>query len=496
APVVLLLAGLLGLDHRRDREALERDAIGVARAMSHAVDRELVSLRSAAQVLATSQHSRAGDLSTFYAKAKEVVDLKIAANVVLSDSTGQQVLNTIRPFGSPLPKHGNLEQLKQIFAEGGPVISDIYIGGVMKKPVMSIDVPVLIDGKVAYDLSLGELPERFLAVLNEQKLPEGWIGVVIDKHGTVVARTHEHERFVGGKVPQTFLDALAREREGMTELTSLEGTPIFSAYSRSPETGWTVALGIPREQVQARLWERTRTAVGAVVVILAVGLLLAWNIGGSIAASVRGLLVPAARIGRREQIDVHALGLREADEVGEALARASRMLASAEHRAQHDALTGLANRALFTAMVGHQVERAKRARGRFSILFLDLDGFKEVNDRFGHDAGDALLIELAGRLRGALRGSDVAARLGGDEFVVVVEGADHEAASGLADKLHAALDVPYDVGGEKVRCPASIGIATYPEAGATSEEMIRSADEAMYREKTGRGRGGRRMRHA
>jgi diguanylate cyclase (GGDEF)-like protein len=172
------------------------------------------------------------------------------------------------------------------------------------------------------------------------------------------------------------------------------------------------------------------------------------------------------------------------------------MLASAEHRAQHDALTGLANRALFAALAGHQVERAKRARGRFSILFLDLDGFKEVNDRFGHDAGDALLIELAARLRGALRGSDVAARLGGDEFVVLVEGADAGAAGALADKLRAALEAPYEIAGEKVRCPASIGIATYPEAGETPEGLLRAADEGMYREKTGRRRGGRNARHA
>ncbi len=488
APAAVLVAGLLGLDHRRDREILERDSIATARAMVHAIDRELVSITAAAQVLATSERARQGNIPAFYRQAQQVVGKRIGVNIVLSDRNGQQLMNTLRPPGAPLPKHGNPEQLRAVFKTGKPVISDLYIGGVTRKPVMSVDVPVFDNGDVLYALSIGEAPERFGALLSQQQLPPGWIGAVFDRTGTIVARTQEHERFVGRKGARALVERMAKEPEGALETVTLEGIPVVSVLSRSPESGWTVALGIPQQAVSAHLWQRSRTAAAAAIVILALGLGLAWGIGGQVAESIRGLEEPAAQIGRREEIRVPQLGLREADEVGAALVRASQMIASAEHRAQHDALTGLANRALFRAVAAHQVELCKRTGGRFSILFVDLDEFKDVNDDFGHEAGDEVLMSVADRLRDAGRGSDLAARVGGDEFAVLLHDADAAAAAGVAAKLTDLLAAPHETSSRAVHCSASIGAATYPDAGDTPEELLRRADEAMYRVKSGRGR--------
>ena len=191
APAVLLTAGLLAYEHQRDRETLERDTIATARALVNAVDRELVAITVAAQVLATSQRAQTGEFAAFYPQAQEVVAKHIGANVVLSDASGRQVMNTLRPLGEALPIHGNPEQLRAVFATGRPVVSDLYVGGVLRRPLMSVDVPVLRDGRVVYVLSVGEVPDRFRTILREQKLPAGWIGAVFDtrRHASSRART-------------------------------------------------------------------------------------------------------------------------------------------------------------------------------------------------------------------------------------------------------------------------------------------------------------------
>ena len=487
-PAVILAAFLLVYEQRLDREALEGNTLATARAMVNAIDSELAGITAAAQVLATSQRARSGDLAAFYAQAQEVVAAGIGTNVVLSDPVGRQVVNTLRPLGERLPAHGNPDQLLAVLASGRPVVSDLYVGGVMRRPVMSVDVPVLRDGRMVYVLSVGVLPERFRAILGGQKLPAGWIGAVLDRSGTIVARTQEHERFVGAKAAPELLRRMGEQAEGALETVTLEGIPVVSIFSRSPASGWTVALGVPRESFAGPLWRRSRVTAIAAVALVARGRALAGGVGGSIARSIRGLARPAAQLGFREAIELPPLGLREADEVGEALARASRLIVSAEHRAQHDALTGLANRSLFAEMAAHQVELCKRSNARLSVLFIDLDGFKQVNDALGHEAGDALLCEVAARLRGALRVSDLAARVGGDEFAVLLSGADRDTAAVIADKLDQALAAPHPIAGQSLTVPASIGAASYPESGSSAEELLRSADEAMYRAKTARRR--------
>lgn len=159
------------------------------------------------------------------------------------------------------------------------------------------------------------------------------------------------------------------------------------------------------------------------------------------------------------------------------------------HFAFHDALTGLPNRSLFADRVSHALEQRRAGAEPLAVLFLDLDGFKAVNDSSGHAAGDELLIQTARRLRGSVRSGDTVARFGGDEFAALLEGdADPAAARDVADRLLAALREPYHIDGRNVVSPASIGIAcTTP--GITSDELMRNADLAMYEAKAaGKGR--------
>lgn len=153
--------------------------------------------------------------------------------------------------------------------------------------------------------------------------------------------------------------------------------------------------------------------------------------------------------------------------------------------AQHDALTGLPNRTLLTERLQQALAAARRrAHGDLALLCIDLDDFKLVNDALGHAAGDALLCELAQRMREAVRENDIVARLGGDEFAVVqAETHGWEDARALAERLIAHLCEPVEIAGEQVHCGASIGISFFPTDGAEADELIRNADLALYKAK-------------
>jgi diguanylate cyclase (GGDEF)-like protein/PAS domain S-box-containing protein len=161
-----------------------------------------------------------------------------------------------------------------------------------------------------------------------------------------------------------------------------------------------------------------------------------------------------------------------------------------EHLAHHDPLTGLPNRLMLHSRLEHAISRARRDQGQGAVLFLDLDRFKQVNDSFGHPAGDALLIAVAKRLRERLRDTDTLARLGGDEFVIVLESlAERAQAEALAQELIARLSEPFDLpGGHIARIGGSIGIALFPADGTTPDELVQRADVALYQSKqSGRG---------
>jgi len=155
-----------------------------------------------------------------------------------------------------------------------------------------------------------------------------------------------------------------------------------------------------------------------------------------------------------------------------------------EFLATHDPLTNLPNRALFNDRVRHAVEIASRSENKAAMMFLDLDGFKEVNDSLGHEAGDQLLVDLSSRLREQLRESDTLARLGGDEFAFIIENInDRAAAEIVARKILGTIAEAMVIDGQAVSITGSLGVCIYPDNGEEFEVLLKNADTAMYRAK-------------
>ncbi|WP_200194530.1 sensor domain-containing diguanylate cyclase [Halorhodospira abdelmalekii] len=188
------------------------------------------------------------------------------------------------------------------------------------------------------------------------------------------------------------------------------------------------------------------------------------------------------------RVEARTRELREANaQLGVEIEERRRAEAQLQHLAHHDALTNLPNRYALQEQLKQALAISQREARRLAVLFLDLDRFKAVNDLHGHQVGDQLLIEVADRLRGSLRASDIAARLGGDEFVVVVtQLTDPREVRPVAEKIESALSAPFEIMGLTLFCPPSIGISLYPDDAQSAEELVRHADMAMYATKANR----------
>jgi diguanylate cyclase len=172
------------------------------------------------------------------------------------------------------------------------------------------------------------------------------------------------------------------------------------------------------------------------------------------------------------------------------LAAVTERAESSRNAAFHDLLTGLPNRALLDDRLEHGLAQARRHARNLAVMFIDLDGFKTVNDTHGHGVGDAVLKTIAARLMASTRDEDTVSRQGGDEFLYVLTEVDNaQGLTQIAEKLLAAIQMPcsllVDAVQVDVRVSASIGIAVFPQHGATAQDLIRSADKAMYRAKAG-----------
>lgn len=209
---------------------------------------------------------------------------------------------------------------------------------------------------------------------------------------------------------------------------------------------WSVVVASTPEYVQQRMSERPRLLLHAGITLTLMGALLTWLI---------------------LFLDDRSRALQAADQ--------------ALQRALYDSLTGLPSRKLLEERMQQALANARRHHTQAALLFIDLDRFKPVNDRYGHAYGDQLLKDVAYRLRGCMRETDTAARLGGDEFVALL--AEVESQRGVevaAMKILAELNQPYNILGKQVEISASLGAAIYPEHGTDAKALLRSADLAMY----------------
>ncbi len=199
-------------------------------------------------------------------------------------------------------------------------------------------------------------------------------------------------------------------------------------------------------------------------------------------------------IDRRDEIGILARSFHlMQDEILRQLTALQNSRQELEHLARHDALTGLPNRRAFQERLEQALARSQRSGERFALLFIDVDNFKSINDRWGHDGGDAILKIVSMRLNATTRKADAVARMGGDEFVVLLDNPmQREDITTIAEKLLDSVRAPFLHKGQELQVGFSIGISQYPEDGLTAADLMARADHAMYEAKAA-GRNGFRF---
>ena len=331
-PVWLVAGFLVFHAYSAKRNQINRNMLETAHAMTMVVDRELSSVQAALTALATSPAFAKGDFAEVHLQTLELLKSYPGADIIVADSTGQQLVNSFRPYGESLPKRKNLETVHHIFESGKPLVSDLYYGAVTRRPMIGIDVPVFRDGKVAYDLAMTFPSDRMASILASLNLPEEWNSSILDSKRVLVTRSRNPERFVGVQATPALRQAMAKTAEGTTENINLEGISVFVTFSRSVVSDWTVVIGVPKAAVMAEIYQWMEWAIGGAATISFIGIIFAMGIARRIAQDIQALVNPALSIGRGGVVaTIDKLFVKEAREVATALVRASELL---QHRAK------------------------------------------------------------------------------------------------------------------------------------------------------------------
>jgi diguanylate cyclase (GGDEF)-like protein len=244
----------------------------------------------------------------------------------------------------------------------------------------------------------------------------------------------------------------------------------------------TIAVGNRRWQVEVQPTQNFMAAAGKGPTALA------FSLGGLITLLLTALVGILAGTRRRAVTKVQQATAALRADIERRKATEARLREREDelrHLALHDPLTGLANRALFFERLAHAIVTHNRSGDTLAVLFVDLDGFKQINDNLGHHAGDGVLVEAAARLGRCVRSADTVARIGGDEFAILAERVSSPAdAETVADHVVRALQAPFAVGGRPVAVTASVGVALRAPGTRSADEVLHRADAAMYAAKT------------
>lgn len=422
------------------------------------------------------------------------------AGLALYGTTGSMIAAT-GSENEPLPDAAGQPWLQRTLDSPSPIIAQLYRSGAEATPSLLMAAAIR-DGAghpvavVAGATAL--LEQNFLKPVYEQTIGEtGGVLVIDPLANQIIVSSNRPQILAPAAAPgvNALHDKARAGWRGIGETTAASGRRVLSAIVSIPNSDWFLVAHQPVDQAYrpAERFKKNMLIIAAIYGVVAAGIIyltLGYLFGPLIEAAQR--LHAMAR--KDEPVDF--LPVRRHDEIGEIVTGFNSLLgtlrekeeqlreneAAMKHMAYHDALTGLPNVALFRDRLTQSLGYAQRSHGSLTLLYLDLDGFKPINDRHGHSAGDTVLQEIACRVLSLLRRNDTFARIGGDEFAIIL--ADPEDAESQADivvdKCRDAIRRPIDIGGTVISVGVSIGIAHFPGDGATEAELLERADGAMY----------------
>ncbi|MDB5655484.1 MAG: histidine kinase, partial [Tardiphaga sp.] len=276
-PLIVFASVIIYRGYEKDRVEASARVLATARSIRTVLDAEVARMIGSLQVLALTNSLRAGDFDRFRRIAYGFLEQYPPGGVLLvSDRDGGQLFSSLTLDATTLPRRSNVAIVHKVFDTGQPAFSNLYSGSVRKQPIVTVEVPVITDGKVIYAVSFTPPMALFQAVLEQQRPGPDWTMSMFDAEGINFARLPNPQETVGKPASPTLLAELARSPESSFRTVSLEGVPLITAVVRSPVSGWGVGAGVAQASLASPLWRdlSITVAIGILLLLIGVGFAL------------------------------------------------------------------------------------------------------------------------------------------------------------------------------------------------------------------------------
>jgi two-component sensor histidine kinase len=293
-PLIIFASVIIYRGYEKDRVEASARVLATARSIRTVLDAEVQRMIGSLQVLAITNTLRAGEFDRFRRVASGFLEQYPPGGVLLiSDHDGRVVFSSLATDASALPRRNNIEIVRKVFDTGRPAFSNLYVGAMRKQPIMTVEVPVVFDGKVTYAISFTPPIALFQTMLEQQRPGPDWTMSMFDAEGINFARVPNPQDTVGKRASPTLLAEMFQSPEASLETVSLEGVPLITAVARSTVSGWTIAAGIAQASLASPLWRDLAFTIAIGILLLLIGIGFALRMASAIARgeALHGLLV-------------------------------------------------------------------------------------------------------------------------------------------------------------------------------------------------------------
>ncbi len=401
APLLLLVTGYAFWNVQLHRQAIDRSLGETARALSLSLDREVDAARAALSALALSPHLQQGDLAAFHKQSATTAE-PFGGWIILIDRKLQQVVNTQRPFGESLPATGAPDLTRGIFATGRPIVSDLFVGRFVQRPVVAVSFPVFRDGVVIYDLRMSFFPERFESFLAQQNLPAGWRSMLVSGSGRLIASSKnaaEDRQMIW----PWLMEGAAKRTSDILEGPAENGAQLVVAFQRSDVTNWLAVVAVPVAVAEGPTRQAALLLAAGVLASLILAVAAALVIGRRITGPLQSIAGEADGLIRGEPVLEKANSFSEIVEVRRALIKAAGL-----YRQGFETRLALEQEQRARAFAEQRREEAQKSERKIrrlidanliGVVIADDEQIFEANDAFFRIIGHSRAELEAGGLR-------------------------------------------------------------------------------------------------